>query len=63
MFSASDCQREAMIAGADAFLKKPGGIRDLIRTIKRLLEERQSVSNKAEESVNLNSIKRLPSRA
>lgn len=63
MFTASDCQPESMIAGADVFLKKPSGIRDLIRTIKQLLEDYQSVSDPSEESVNRNSIKRFPSRA
>jgi DNA-binding response OmpR family regulator len=37
MFTASECQDETMAAGADAFLKKPGGIRDLIPTIEALL--------------------------
>ena len=37
VFTASDCEREAFDAGADAFLKKPSGIRDLIQTVERLL--------------------------
>ena len=37
VFTASECERDALAAGADAFLKKPIGIRDLIDTIERLL--------------------------
>lgn len=37
MFTASDCETEAMAAGANAFLKKPSGIRDLIQTTMQLL--------------------------
>ena len=37
MFTASDCEDETLAAGADAFLKKPGGIRELIPTIEALL--------------------------
>jgi len=39
MFTANDCEAEALAAGADAFLRKPGGIRDLIQTIERLLDK------------------------
>jgi CheY-like chemotaxis protein len=39
MFTANDCEAEALAAGADAFLRKPGGIRDLIQTIERLLNK------------------------
>lgn len=38
VFTAGECERDALDAGADAFLKKPGGIRDLTRTIGRLLD-------------------------
>lgn len=37
-FTATDCETEARAAGADVFLKKPNGIRDLIQTIERLLD-------------------------
>lgn len=37
MFTATDCEREAAAAGANAFLKKPSGIRELIPTIENLL--------------------------
>jgi DNA-binding response OmpR family regulator len=37
MFTATECESEAFAAGADAFLKKPSGIRDLIPTVERLL--------------------------
>ncbi len=43
MFTASDCEEESLSAGADAFLKKPGGIRDLIATIETLLDSRRGV--------------------
>lgn len=38
VFSATDCEEEAAAAGADAFLRKPSGIRDLIATVERLLD-------------------------
>lgn len=37
MFTATECESEAFNAGADAFLKKPSGIRELIPTVERLL--------------------------
>ncbi|HYP53427.1 MAG TPA: hypothetical protein VEQ42_07795 [Pyrinomonadaceae bacterium] len=39
MFTATDCEDEAAEAGANAFLRKPCGIRDLISTVERLLDE------------------------
>jgi DNA-binding response OmpR family regulator len=37
MLTASDCEREAISAGADAYLRKPEGVRELVPTIRRLL--------------------------
>lgn len=37
VFSATDCEPDARAAGADAYLKKPSGIRDLVPTIENLL--------------------------
>lgn len=37
MFTASDCQQEALDAGTNIYLKKPGGIRNLLDDCKRLL--------------------------
>jgi CheY-like chemotaxis protein len=37
IISATDCEREALRAGADAFLKKPDDINQLVSTIARLL--------------------------
>ncbi|HEV2761712.1 MAG TPA: response regulator [Pyrinomonadaceae bacterium] len=37
MFTATDCEEEASQAGANAFLRKPSGIRDLVATVERLL--------------------------
>lgn len=37
LLSASDCAREALRAGADAFLRKPQDVGALAETIKRLL--------------------------
>ncbi|HEY9285507.1 MAG TPA: response regulator [Pyrinomonadaceae bacterium] len=37
MLTAGDCEREARRAGADAYLTKPEGVRELVPTIKRLL--------------------------
>ena len=45
MFTASECEDETRAAGADAFLKKPGGIRDLIPTIEALLNDRRGHRN------------------
>ncbi|HEX8473622.1 MAG TPA: response regulator [Pyrinomonadaceae bacterium] len=42
LFTATDCEAEARSAGADAFLKKPNGIRDLIQTVEQLLDGRNS---------------------
>ncbi len=39
MFTATDCEDEAAGAGANAYLRKPSGIRDLISTVERLLNE------------------------
>ncbi len=39
MFTASDCEREARAAGVNEFLKKPGGIKDLVLTVERFLDE------------------------
>ena len=41
MFTASDCERAARGAGVNEFLKKPGGIKDLVQTIERLLEDQE----------------------
>lgn len=38
MFTATDCEEESAEAGADAYLRKPSGIRDLIATAERLLQ-------------------------
>lgn len=48
MFTASDCGDETLAAGADAFLKKPGGIRDLIPTIERLLNGHRTADSAPE---------------
>ena len=45
IFSAEECEREVMEAGADAYLKKPGGIKDLVHTIERLLYGRGEQSD------------------
>ena len=37
MFTANDCAEEAAAAGADACLKKPAGIRDLLDTCNRVM--------------------------
>lgn len=37
VFTAEEHEREAREGGADAYLKKPGGIRDLVETVERLL--------------------------
>jgi DNA-binding response OmpR family regulator len=37
MLTASDCEAEAMRAGADAYLRKPEGVSELVQTIRRLL--------------------------
>jgi len=37
MFSALDCGEDALAAGADACLKKPGGIKDLLDTCYRVM--------------------------
>lgn len=37
MFTASPCEEDALAAGADAFLRKPSGLKDLISTCRRLL--------------------------
>ncbi|MBA2341379.1 MAG: response regulator [Pyrinomonadaceae bacterium] len=37
VFTASDSEREALAAGADAFLRKPGGINELNFAVKLLL--------------------------
>ncbi|MCA1614033.1 MAG: response regulator [Acidobacteria bacterium] len=49
MFTASPCEEEALAAGADAFLRKPSGLKDLIPTCRRLLklEEDESDFGKA----------------
>ena len=38
VFSADDCGEEATAVGADACLKKPGGIKDLLETCNRVLK-------------------------
>ena len=38
MFTASPCEDDARAAGADAFLRKPSGLKDLISTCRRLLK-------------------------
>jgi two-component system nitrogen regulation response regulator NtrX len=38
MFTASHCEEDARAAGADAFLRKPAGLKDLIATCRRLLK-------------------------
>lgn len=45
LFTATDCETEARAVGADAFLKKPNGIRDLIKTIERLLDSQDTQFN------------------
>ncbi|MGB8510525.1 MAG: response regulator [Pyrinomonadaceae bacterium] len=40
IFSAGEQHDEALDAGANVYLKKPGGIRDLVRTIEDLLYRR-----------------------
>lgn len=55
MFTASECEAEALEAGADAFLKKPGGIRDLIPTIEFLLNGQ----HRSDEAVNHSTFERL----
>ncbi len=37
MFTARECRAEALAAGADAYLKKPNGIKDLLATCYRVL--------------------------
>jgi CheY-like chemotaxis protein len=37
MFTATPCEEQALAAGADAFLNKPGGIGELIETCRRFL--------------------------
>ncbi|HEV2880554.1 MAG TPA: response regulator [Pyrinomonadaceae bacterium] len=37
MFSASECGREAQLAGADEFLRKPADMGKIVETIARLL--------------------------
>ena len=39
IFTALECEEEAQAAGADAFIKKPNGIRDLVQTVEQLLNE------------------------
>lgn len=41
MLSGEDCEKEAWRAGVDAYLRKPEGIDQLARTIRRALEDRQ----------------------
>jgi DNA-binding response OmpR family regulator len=55
MFTASECEAESLEAGADAFLKKPGGIRELIPTIELLLNGQR----RTEEPVNHSTFKSL----
>jgi len=38
MLSATEVEAEARRAGADAFLRKPDGVRDLVATVRRLLQ-------------------------
>src|SRR2546423_2989307 len=38
IFSALDCGDEALAAGADVYLKKPAGIKDLLDTCYRLMK-------------------------
>lgn len=38
MFTATPCEEGALAAGADAFLRKPSGLKDLISTCRRLLK-------------------------
>lgn len=45
IFTASDCETEALASGANAYLKKPSGIRDLIQTIERLTDEHPHSTN------------------
>jgi CheY-like chemotaxis protein len=40
MFTAVDCQPQAFAAGADAFLRKPDGIKEICKVIKRSLKNR-----------------------
>lgn len=45
IFTALDCEEEAQEAGADAFLRKPSGIRDLVPTIEQLLNPQDTQRN------------------
>jgi len=47
MFTATDCEEEAVEAGANAYLRKPSGIRDLIATVERLLNEPEDYGQSA----------------
>ncbi len=38
IFTATDCREEASAAEADAYMVKPGGMRDLVAVCKRLLQ-------------------------
>lgn len=49
MFTARECRTEALTAGADAFLKKPGGIKDLLDTCYRMLNIEPSGEFAADE--------------
>ena len=51
MFTANDCMAESLDAGADIFLKKPGGIRDLVQAIERLLDTKGVPLRKASYSL------------
>lgn len=55
MFTASECEVESLEAGADAFLRKPGGIRELIPTIEMLLNGQR----RTEEPLNHSTFKSL----
>jgi CheY-like chemotaxis protein len=48
IFTASDCENEALAAGADVFVKKPNGIRELIQIIERLLNKPESSPDTAD---------------
>ena len=50
MFSAVNYEHTSLMAGANAFLKKPSGIRDLIKTVKQLLDNKQSASEDSDKS-------------
>ena len=39
MFSAVDCRAEAEQAGVDVFLQKPEGVKELVSTVRRLLNQ------------------------